>query len=259
MFDLVTGRVERPFRDRKPSVRVGSIVVHVVLLTAIFAIPLLFATEQLPKVGQIAAFVVTAPSPAPPPPPPPPAPKARPAQPQAKPVEAASAMAAPVEAPSAVLPETPVPVSDATAGVVGGVEGGVVGGVAGGIVGGLVGAPPPPPPAPKPAAPPAPVRVGGQIQTPELVTRVDPKYPPVAVAAKLTGTVILEITVNEAGRVTNVNVLRSLGLLDQAAVDAVKQWQYSPLMLNGIPTPFIVTVTVNFSLRRPVTPAQNVG
>jgi periplasmic protein TonB len=259
MFDLVRGRIERPFRDRKPGMRVASIVGHVLLLTLILGIPLLYTTQQLPKVGQIAAFIVTASAPAPPPPPPPPAPKARPAQPQARPADTVSATAAPVEAPSAVLPEKPVPVSDATAGMVGGVEGGVVGGVVGGIVGGLVGAPPPPPPAPRPAAPPAPVRVGGQIQTPELVARVDPKYPPVAVAAKLTGTVILEVTVNEGGRVTSVNVLRSLGLLDQAAVEAVKQWQYSPLMLNGIPTPFIVTVTVNFSLRQPVTPTQNVG
>ena len=70
-----------------------------------------------------------------------------------------------------------------------------------------------------------------------------------AVSAKVTGMVILEATVNEAGDVTNVTVLRSIPLLDKAAVDAVKQWRYQPLLLNGVPFPFILTVTLTFSLK----------
>ena len=66
---------------------------------------------------------------------------------------------------------------------------------------------------------------------------------------KVSGTVILEATVNEAGAVTDVHVLRSILLLDQAAIKAVKQWRYQPLVLNGQPVPFILVVTVTFSLR----------
>jgi protein TonB len=44
-------------------------------------------------------------------------------------------------------------------------------------------------------------------------------------------------------------VLRSVPLLDQAALDAVRQWEYEPTLLNGVPVPVIMTVTVNFTLR----------
>jgi TonB family protein len=64
--------------------------------------------------------------------------------------------------------------------------------------------------------------------------------------AKVGGMVILEAVVGADGKVESVQVLRSVKFLDRAALDAVKQWQYSPLVLNGIPTPFILTVTLNF-------------
>ena len=118
--------------------------------------------------------------------------------------------------------------------------------VAGGIVGGLPDtvAPPPPPPAPRTA-----VRVGGQITTPALLKRVEPIYPDLAASAQLTGIVILEATVGTDGCVEAVKVLRSRHpFLDRAAVDALKRWQYSPLVLNGIKTPFVLTVTFNFSV-----------
>jgi TonB family protein len=49
--------------------------------------------------------------------------------------------------------------------------------------------------------------------------------------------------------VQDVRLLRSAPLFDEAAVDAVKQWSYRPLLLNGVPTPFIVVVTLNFHLQ----------
>jgi protein TonB len=61
--------------------------------------------------------------------------------------------------------------------------------------------------------------------------------------------VILEATVDEAGLVTDVKVLRPILLLDQAAVKAVRQWRYAPLVLNGKPVPFILVVTLTFTLR----------
>ena len=59
---------------------------------------------------------------------------------------------------------------------------------------------------------------------------------------------ILEATIDETGQVADLKVLRSVPMLDAAAVDAVKQWRYSPALLNGIPIPVIVTVTVRFAL-----------
>jgi protein TonB len=94
------------------------------------------------------------------------------------------------------------------------------------------------------------VRVGGEIQTPALVKRVAPVYPEIAVDAQLEGMVILEATVGRDGRVEDVRVLRSIPLLDNAAKAAVMQWEYSPLLLNGKPERFILTVTVSFRLQR---------
>ena len=149
--------------------------------------------------------------------------------------------AAPIEAPKEIKPEAAVP--SVGEGVPGGVEGGVPGGVVGGVVGGLPEAPPPPPP------PAAPIRVGGNIKTPSKVKDVKPVYPPIAQSARVQGVVIIEATIGPDGRVKDAKVLRSIPLLDQAALDAVKQWVYSPTLLNGVPVPVIMTVTVNFTLQ----------
>jgi protein TonB len=77
---------------------------------------------------------------------------------------------------------------------------------------------------------------------------VDPVYPPVAVVARIAGVVVLEATVDRDGRVQSVKVLRSVPAFDRAATDAVSQWRYAPLMLNGQPVPFILTVTMTFGL-----------
>jgi protein TonB len=163
-------------------------------------------------------------------------------------------MMVPAETPTELKPEattgTASPGAGVDGGVLNGVEGGVVGGVLGGIVGGIISSVPPPPPPPPPPAPVVPVRVGGQINTPTVVHRVEPVYPEVAAAAKLAGTVILEAVVGTNGSVESVNVLRSRNaLLDRAAIAALKQWRYTPLVLNGVPTPFILTVTFTFSAR----------
>jgi protein TonB len=94
-----------------------------------------------------------------------------------------------------------------------------------------------------------PVRIGGQITAPALLKRVDPEYPDIAAQAQLTGIVILEATVGTDGCVEQVKVLRARHpFLDRAAVEALRQWQYTPLVLNGIRTPFVLTVTFNFSV-----------
>jgi TonB family protein len=93
------------------------------------------------------------------------------------------------------------------------------------------------------------VRVGGNIMPPKKVADVPPKYPEEARSAKVQGVVILEVLVDESGNVGDTRVLRSIPLVDQAAIDAVKQWKYTPTLLNGVAVPVIMTVTVNFTLR----------
>jgi protein TonB len=127
----------------------------------------------------------------------------------------------------------------------------VIGGVAGGVVGGLISELPPPPPSPSPPpAARAPVRIGGELKAPTLVERVEPEYPPLAARAQVQGVVILEALVDHEGRVEDVRVLRSIPLLDKAAIAAVRQWRYSPLLLNAKPERFVLTVTVGFRLSR---------
>jgi len=239
MFDLVTGHTRHiPSHNAVPLL--FSSMAEAVVIAAAVAVPLLFIADRVPEVPSIVAFVTAAP---PPPPPPPPAPRAAAQQ---KGI-AATAAAIPTTAPSEITPEpSRVPVDD---GVPGGVEGGIPGGIVGGIAGGAIDAPPPPPP-PPPAAPQRPVRIGGEITAPALLTRVEPEYPRLAVASNVSGVVILEATVNTNGEVSDVRVLRSVHmLLDAEAIKAVKQWRYSPLTLNGLKCPFVLTVTLSFALK----------
>jgi protein TonB len=108
----------------------------------------------------------------------------------------------------------------------------------------VVGDPPPPPVRQEP------VRIGGTIRQPQKVHNVDPVYPAIAQAARVQGIVIIEATLSPDGRISNARILRSIPLLDEAALDAVRQWQYTPTMLNGMPVPVIMTITVMFTLSK---------
>jgi len=100
-----------------------------------------------------------------------------------------------------------------------------------------------------------PVRVGEGIRAPTQIRKVQPIYPPIAQAARVQGIVILEATIGVDGRVADARILRSVPLLDQAAIDAVRQWEYSPTLLNGKPVPVVMTVTQTFNLDSGVPPA----
>jgi len=93
-----------------------------------------------------------------------------------------------------------------------------------------------------------PVRVGGDIKAPRKIKNVAPVYPPDARAAGRQGVVILELWIDEDGWVKDAKVIRSVEMLDDAARDAALQWEFTPTLLNGVPIPVIMTVTVNFSL-----------
>ena len=98
--------------------------------------------------------------------------------------------------------------------------------------------------------PPRVVRISSGLAAPRLVRRVEPAYPEIAAAARLTALVVLEAEVDARGQVTRVSVEHGHALFDEAAIEAVRQWRYQPLLLNGEPTAFVLTVTIRFELRR---------
>ncbi len=137
-----------------------------------------------------------------------------------------------------------------------GTKGEIPGGIGPGGPGGpgdavVVGVPPAvrvpsPPPVPQRRTP---ILVSAGVIAAKLIQRVDPVYPPLARQARVQGTVILQILVDEQGNVDEVTVISGNSLLNQAAVDAVQQWHYTPTYLNGAPVPVRATITVNFVLR----------
>ena len=94
-----------------------------------------------------------------------------------------------------------------------------------------------------------PFRIGGGIRAPRKVADVAPVYPPEAQEARVQGVVVMELTLSRTGEVSDVEVLRSTPLLDEAAVAAVRQWRYEPTLVDGEPVSILMTVTMNFRLR----------
>ncbi len=218
-----------------------SLGLHSALVVAVVLLPLIFY-NAMPNQEALKAFFVAPLEIAPPPPPPPPPAASAAAVVKPPPrinVQQPQGFVAPIDVPDQIKPEETLDMG--MEGVPGGVEGGVPGGVVGGVVGGLPTEAPPPPARV--------VRIGGQIAQPKLLRRVEPKYPDLAVASRVTALVILEAEVDTRGYVRTVKVLRGHPLFDQPSLDAVKQWRYQPLLLNGEPTGFILTVTLNFSLQ----------
>jgi TonB family protein len=94
------------------------------------------------------------------------------------------------------------------------------------------------------------VKVEGQIPPPKCIKSVTPTYPEIARNARSEGPVILGVRTDEQGKVEAVSVIRSIPLLDQAAIDAVRQWVYEPLIVKGKPRKAAFTVTVGFWLEK---------
>lgn len=108
--------------------------------------------------------------------------------------------------------------------------------------------PAPPPKTEPPARKEAPHRVGGHVQAANILTRVNPVYPPLARQARIAGPVRLEGTIAKDGTVQQLKVISGHPLLVPAAVEAVKQWRYRPTRLNGEPVEVIAPIEVNFIL-----------
>ncbi len=234
-----------PPEDRRLRYAPVSLAMHAAVAAALILGPLFgdLASPE-PAIGLRAFFADPGIVAAPPPPPPPAAAPRAAVKPQAPPPAAAvNSFVTPVEVPDQIARPS---LSVGELGVPGGVEGGVEGGVAGGIVGGL-------PTAITPLAKPAPpvIRVGGEIRAPARLVYVPPEYPALASQAGLAGMVIIEAHVGTDGRVKDATVLRGQPLFDEPARAAVMQWRYQPLLLNGVPMEFVLTVTVQFALRPP--------
>jgi TonB family protein len=94
-----------------------------------------------------------------------------------------------------------------------------------------------------------PMRVGGNIKMPLKVRDVKPDYPPIAQSARVQGVVIIEAIIDATGKVVASRVVRSIPLLNEAALASVNQWEFTPSLMDGQPVPMIMTVTVNFTLQ----------
>jgi TonB family protein len=95
----------------------------------------------------------------------------------------------------------------------------------------------------------APVRVGGNVKVPTKIKDVRPVYPLDAMDAGVSGVVIIEAVIDTTGSVHSARVLRSIPALDRAALEAVQQWRFTPTLVDGVPVPVAMTVTVNFTLQ----------
>ena len=113
----------------------------------------------------------------------------------------------------------------------------------------VVGNAPHPPAA---AATPRRIRVGGMLQATKLISMIKPAYPPGAEAAGIEGTVLLRAVISIKGDLLGLTVINHSvdGELANAAMDAVKQWHYNPILLNGEPVEVVTTIAVTFRLER---------
>lgn len=263
MFENLLESSTHRDRTKKPAMMALSFTLHAAIILGLIIGPLFFP-DALPQVGELLGFVQS---------------PLNPAIDLPKPVAAQQAPP-PIAPPKVDVPKTTLDPSQVyepkeitkdvpdvkpeklemggdlgdigmPGGVPGGVPGGAVGGAGHGGGGSVVGGVPieqrEPPKAPPPP-PKEPVRVGGNVLSSQLVQKVEPIYPEIAKKARVAGIVLLQIVVDESGRVSEVKVLSGHPMLVQAAVDAVKKWAYTPTVLNGEKIPMIGTVTVIFKL-----------
>jgi TonB family protein len=93
------------------------------------------------------------------------------------------------------------------------------------------------------------MRIGGLVKPPMKIKDIRPVYPQEARDAHVQGVVIAEIRIEPDGQVSRVQIVRSIPALDEAAVAAIRQWEFMPTLLNGAAVPVVMTVTVQFSLQ----------
>lgn len=253
LFAALSGSNGRRKRGR-PELLV-SLFAHTAVVALLVLLPL-FARDRPPEPVRDALRVFL--SWDPPPPPPPPMMRGPGLAPRA--VPQAAPTVTPVETPALVAPSTPTvsvepekaepnrdPAGGDPAGSVlgepdgmpGGVPGGVIGGVPGGVVGGVIGGT---------GTGPVPVPVRFPDRPPRPLRMTKPQYPREAFVKKLEGTVVLEILIDDQGHVVQARVLRSVAMLDQAALETVQSWLFVPAMHAGRPVASLAQAPISFRI-----------
>ncbi|HEY6946621.1 MAG TPA: energy transducer TonB [Candidatus Acidoferrum sp.] len=245
MFDEMVISSPNPKKTNKWWTVLVSSAFQIAFLGILILIPLIY-TEALPKT--MMATMLTAPPPPPPPPPPPAAVQVVKVRPQVHLMDAGKLMAPKVIPKDIKIIKEEAEPDMGSVGAVGGVPGGVAGGSMGGVLGGVLGGVGTvAPPKPKPTGP---IRVGGNVQAARIVNRVQPIYPPLARQTRISGTVRLHAIISKDGTIQQLEVISGHPLLQQAALDAVRQWRYQPTLLNGEPVEVDTTIDVIFSLNQ---------
>jgi len=225
-------------KTKRGRMTMVSFILEAVIVGIMILIPLMF-TEALPK-AMTMTFLAAPPPP--PPPPPPPAAVVKVVKVETDIVN--NQLRTPTKIPQKVQiikeDEAPPPM---TSGVVGGVPGGP--GQIGGVIGGIISSTPVA--VPKVAV--QRIRVSSGVTAGLLVRKVEPQYPQMAKIARVQGAVLLAALIGKDGTIQNLHVVSTASpLLNQAAMDAVKQWKYKPYILNGEPVEVDTNITVNFTL-----------
>ena len=242
LFSHVLLRPDSPERRRRSLATTFSFAFECVLVGFLLILPLMF-TEALPS-QQLLMLLVE------PPPPPPPAPAAAPI---AKVVQTDMLnnrqLRTPTRIPRKVEMIREEDLSPAiTGGVVGGVPGGISGGQLGGIIGGIISSTSNSLAMVPKLEPVKRVRVSQGVTQGMVISKIQPEYPKIALAARITGVVLLKAIISKQGDIKELEVINGHPMLVPAAMDAVKQWRYRPYLLNGEPVEVETTITVTFQI-----------
>jgi protein TonB len=208
------------------------------VLLVMILLPLIYP-EALPKAMMTTLLVAPPP---PPPPPPPPAPEVVHVQ-HVVSEMMNNQLVAPTKIPHDIKQVSEKEAPAQSFGAIGGLEG--MSGSSNGVIGGLFGGTAPPK---VKAEAPKKVNISGGVMQGNLVAKTPPIYPPIAKAARVSGTVVLQATISKTGTIENLRVISGPAMLQPAALDAVKSWRYRPYLLNGDPVEVETTVNVIFTL-----------
>ncbi|HEV2714659.1 MAG TPA: energy transducer TonB [Terriglobales bacterium] len=235
-------------RNRRRFATLLSFTFQCLLIGTLLIVPLMF-TEALPK-QQLLTFLVA------PPPPPPPPPAAEAVVKVVKQIQSDLLSSGQLRTPSRIPEkvqmireeEAPPPLPS-MGGVVGGVPGGIPGGQLGGVIGGIISQTSSLTAAPKLALPqPRRVRISQGVTRGLLIQKIEPKYPPLALQARIWGQVVLKAIIGKNGDIKELELVSGHPVLAPAAIEAVKEWHYRPYLLNGEPVEVETIVTVNFQI-----------
>lgn len=233
-------------QKRSPLKWAVSLVAHAAILVVLVLMPLYFSQGlNLQKLNMTMLVAPLPPAAAPPPPPPAAAPRVERVIPK---TFTPGKLTAPSFVPKAVVAtQDAAPPAESFAGIPGGVSGGIPGGQLGGVLGGVMnGVPAPAAPVAAAEAPKGPVRVGGSVKPPRLISGPAPIYPILAKQSRIQGVVVIEAIIDEHGNVVQEKVISGHPLLVGAALKAVSQRKYEATILDGQPTPVDLRVEITF-------------